>query len=146
MVPKDHVDGDQKKPSCTPWYKNMPKHSLPRLKMKPDRDYPILSKMSLMPFWNVVFYPTGFCVYDVATARMKSWWRSDEIRPCISPYGSLRGLNPFQTDLLWGTRAERQAPFRDYSGRAEKRIWNLRYLQNEWQYRFLPQLDPHYVC
>ena len=52
--------------------------------------------------------------------------RNDEILPCISPFGSLRGPNPFQTDLSWGTRAERQAPFRDYSQRAEKRKAYLR--------------------
>ena len=52
--------------------------------------------------------------------------RNDEILPCISPFGSLRGPNPFQTVLSWGTRAERQAPFRDYSGRAEKRKAYLR--------------------
>ena len=35
--------------------------------------------------------------------------RFDEIRPCISPFGSLRGPNPFQTDLSWRARARSQA-------------------------------------
>jgi len=67
-------DGDQNKPSCINWCKNTPKISLRKLRLKPDRGCPTLSKTNSMHFLSVAFWPMGSYACVVPTAPMRNWW------------------------------------------------------------------------